>query len=147
MIKKILLSGLVCISLFSCSSDDNDTNENNNDENVEINASLVGKWSLVKSFINDVDNTDECDLKNTLEFLADGTYVDIEFLPSLADNGECKPESLEGNFKVENDKIIYDEDEPGDPDISQFSIKDGKLTTITNEDGVNTLKEVYVKNK
>ena len=160
MIKKILLSGLVCISLFSCSSDDDNAAENNNDANVEVDASLVGKWQLVGIEGGDDTQTEKfekgCRGKSNIIFEVNKRFIDNDYI-YIESIGvpNCTNDDTAGTWKTSNNILTFttdrDPDEPEEEDqilVNDFTYKltesNNKLTLVETDEE-ETITYFYTK--
>ena len=138
--KKVFLLASLCIGLlFSCSSDDDASSENN--------SPIVGEWSYV-SFTDietgEVEPADACDVKDVLTFRADLTFTSIAF----SDNGDlnadgtigCDETNISGTYSIDNNKLNF-ETNSNDIDDSPIEFKlEGNNLSIISSDGTTLYK-------
>ncbi|WP_010182793.1 lipocalin-like domain-containing protein [Aquimarina agarilytica] len=135
--KKIILGlGIAVATLFSCSSDDANSDSTNNE-----NESILGKWKLVSLIENNEQKIlDDCEKKSIVEF------TETIFVNKLTSNkdGECKLD-VAGNtpYKIKNDLIIFGNET--DEESPTFSLSNNRLTITYKviEDGDEPLVEIF----
>ncbi len=128
--KKIILGlGIAVTTLFSCSSDDD---ASNNSENP-----IVGEWQVV-SFIDrngDIEEASTCEKLAILTINNDGTFTSTSYdNDGKNEDGsdKCKPdEPNSGTYTIEGDLITVVVDEV--TSIDKFTIESDKLTITINE--------------
>nr|DAM58671.1 MAG TPA: hypothetical protein [Caudoviricetes sp.] len=93
-----LLAMLFSVSLFvSCSSDDDETKDDDGDKNYA--EMIVGKWKFVEG--NHPEEFDECDYQGWTEFKEGGEYLEYD---------KCINKTINGTWKIDDEgKLIYNQ--------------------------------------
>ena len=94
MNKRVYLIVFTLLSLISCSTEENDSVGNENNE-------VVGKWFYVsEKFDGEEILSSACDFQQYYEFYSDGT-IKIKFL----DQPPCDFTILNGNYNIVDDRL------------------------------------------
>lgn len=85
--KNWTLFSVLIFALTACSTDDS-----NNDDNPQTQASIIGKWEL-EEILNGTENQniDECEQLNIFEFFENGTTFQQDYYKGT--DGECFEQS------------------------------------------------------
>ena len=115
----------------------------NNDDDTQ--DPIIGKWQLEQIFTGDVsDDISNCQKESTLEFKADGTYVEINSDKASFDT-ECFTTTFDTDLFWENSgNNTYTFTDTGDVFKVDVTFIDGKLRLSTSEDGEN-VAGVYMR--
>lgn len=102
--KNFILISLLLFITTACSTD------NSNDDNPQIQASIVGKWQL-EALVNGNENQhlDNCERLNTFEFFENGTTFQQDYYKGTG--GECfeqSPVSAEYSVSENTLKLTYE---------------------------------------
>lgn len=131
--KKILLLSIFAFTIFSCSSDDNDTQDQ-----------FIGSWTFQQLFINDIEETlDKCDKMTTLTVKANGTYISNTF--SENNSGGCDPRTPANGSWENIGNITYRLTFDGETNNRQI-IFTGNTFSITRTEGSKTYEEIFKRN-
>ena len=139
MKKVFLMASLIAATFTSCSSDDDVSSENN--------SPIVGKWQLVSSIANGIDETDDCDRKDNVEFRGDNSFTDIYFntTQSTIDmNGQtevCSETIEKGTYAIDGNKLTRNVIGDDETYTVLFKVENNNLI-FTDDDVIDTYKRI-----
>ena len=142
----VFLSLLLIIVSFSCSSDDDGSDDNQNET-----SQLVGTWKITEKVENGetISLIPGCEAESGYIFQSDNRYIENDFgTVNLGDSTRCDDDGIPGSWGISQNILTLNYDAfEGEPAFSldfEFELSEDTLVLIYTE-GSFTERSTYIR--